>query len=178
VISRATFAPARRCAAQTRLAPSARVASLSDLYGSHHRELVRVAALLSVDAAAAEQIVQSAFADTYRICRSLSPDRKLLYLRRRVVIRARSHRAADAVTRSRRKSAGNGTDARADAMPAAIAALGTVPDRYLDAIVLHYVANLTEAEIAAALCISVRSVRRHLDGGLAAFGAAFSAEPR
>jgi DNA-directed RNA polymerase specialized sigma24 family protein len=63
-------------------------------------------------------------------------------------------------------------------MPAAIAALGTVPDRYLDAIVLHYVANLTEAEIAAALCISVRSVRRHLDGGLAAFGAAFSAEPR
>jgi DNA-directed RNA polymerase specialized sigma24 family protein len=176
VISRVTLAPAAWRPVHTGPVASAGLASLSELYDSHHRELVRVAALLSFDTAAAEPIVQSAFADTYRTCGPLRADRKLLYLRRRVVIRARFHRAADAGTRSRAASASTSTGARAHAAPAAIAALATVPNRYLDAIVLHYFANWTEAEIAAVLCISVRSVRRHLDEGLAAFRAALSAD--
>jgi RNA polymerase sigma factor (sigma-70 family) len=144
---------------------------LNDLYDSHYRELIRVAFLLSGDTAAVEQIVQCAFADTYRSCARLGPDRKLAYLRRRVVIRARFRRAAGAGTLSWATAPGISLDADVHAMAAVIAALATMPNRHLEAIVLRYYANLTDAEIAASLAISVRSVRRHLDEGLVAFGA-------
>jgi DNA-directed RNA polymerase specialized sigma24 family protein len=165
-MSRATFSPARVCTVQ------AGGASLSDLYDSHYRELIRVAALLTGDTAAAEQIVQCAFADTYRACAWLRQDQKLAYLRRRVVVLARSRRAAGSGTVSWPSAPGMSGDADGQAMAADIAALASVPSRHLDAIVLRYYANLTDSEIAASLGISVRAVRRHLDEGLAAFGAA------
>lgn len=158
--------PARGCTVQTR------VALLSDLYDSHYRELIRVAALLIGDTAAVEQIVQCAFADTYRACAWLGPDRRLAYLRRRVVIRARSRRAAGPGTLSWVAAPSMGMDADGRALAAAIATLATVPNLHLEAIVLRYYANLTDAEIAASLAISVRSVRRYLEEGLAVFGAA------
>jgi DNA-directed RNA polymerase specialized sigma24 family protein len=160
---------ARGCTVQIR------VALLNDLYDSHYRELIRVAALLTSDTAAVEQIVQCAFADTYRACARLGPDRKLAYLRRRVVLRARSSRAAGAGTVSWMAALSNGADGDGHALAAAIATLATVPDLHLEAIVLRYYANLTDTEIAASLAISVRSVRRYLDEGLAVFGAALPA---
>jgi len=158
--------PARGCAVQTR------VGLLNDLYDSHYRELIRVTALLTGDTATAEQIVQSAFADTYRACARLGTDRKLAYLRRRVVIRARSRRAGGAGPLSWVVAHSIGVDAGGHALAAAIATLATVPNLHLEAIVLRYYANLTDTEIAASLAISVRSVRRYLDEGLAVFGAA------
>jgi DNA-directed RNA polymerase specialized sigma24 family protein len=157
---------ARGCTVQSRVAP------LSDLYDSHYRELIRVAALLTGDTAAVEQIVQRAFADTYRACARLGADRKLAYLRRRVVLRARARRAAGVGTLSWVATSGIGVDADGRALAAAIATLTTVPNLHLEAIVLRYYANLTDAEIAASLAISVRSVRRYLVEGLAVFGAA------
>lgn len=158
------FAPARGCTVQTR------VALLNDLYDSHYRELIRVAALLTGDSSAVEQIVQCAFADTYRACARLGPGRKLAYLRRRVIIRSRSRRAAGTGTLSRVAAPSISVDADGHALAAATAALATMPNRHLEAIVLRYHANLTDTEIAASLAISVRSVRRYLDEGLAAFG--------
>jgi DNA-directed RNA polymerase specialized sigma24 family protein len=144
---------------------------LGDLYDSHYRELIRVAALLTGDTPAAERIVQRAFADTYRACARLAPGRKLAYLRRRVVIGARSRRAAGAGTLSW-VAAPRIADAEGRALAAAMATLATVPNLHLEAIVLRYYANWTDTEIAASLAISVRSVRRYLDEGLAVFGAA------
>jgi DNA-directed RNA polymerase specialized sigma24 family protein len=161
--------PAQGCTVQTK------VALLSDLYDSHYRELIRVAALLTGDTAAAEQIVQRAFADTYRACARLGLDRKLAYLRRRVVIRARACRAAGVGTVSWVAAPGIGVDAGGRALAAAIATLAAMPNLHLEAIVLRYYANLTDAEIAASLAISVRSVRRYLVEGLAVFGAALPA---
>lgn len=148
--------------------------SLSQLYDSHYRELIRLAALLTGDTAVAEPIVQSAFADTHRVYGRHGPDRQLPYLRRRVVIRARSVRAASAGTRSQSTAASSNGEARAHAMPAAIAALASVPSRCRETIVLRYFADMTEAEIAASVGISVRSVRHQLDEGLAAFETALS----
>jgi DNA-directed RNA polymerase specialized sigma24 family protein len=148
---------------------------LNDLYDSHYRELIRVAALLTGDTAAAEQIVQYAFADTYRACGRLGLDRKVAYLRRRVVIRARSSRAAGAGALSWVAAPGMVADADGRALAAAIATLATVPNLHLEAIVLRYYANLTDTEIAACLAISVRSVRGYLVEGLAVFGAALPA---
>jgi DNA-directed RNA polymerase specialized sigma24 family protein len=164
-ISGVAFIPARGCTVKSG------VALLSDLYDSHYYQLIRVAALLTGDTAAGEQLVQGAFADTYRACARLRQDRKLAYLRRRVVVRARTCRAAGPRTVSWVAAPSISGDADLHAMAAAIAALATVPNRYLDAIVLRYYANLTDAEIAVSLGISVRSVRRHLNEGLAAFGA-------
>ncbi len=160
--------PARGCTVQTR------VALLNDLYDSHYRELIRVAALLTGDASAVEQIVQCAFADTYRACARLGPDRKLAYLRRRVVMLSRSRRAASAAALSWVTAPSISVDADGHALASATAALATMPNRQLEAIVLRYYANLTDTEIAASLAISVRSVRRYLDDGLAAFGTALS----
>lgn len=159
----------RRCTVRARVA-------LKDLYDSHYRELVRVAALLTGDTAAVEQIVQRAFADAYRAGARLRPDRRVAYLRRRVVLRARSRPGPSAAgTRSCVAAPSISVDGDADAMAAAIAALATMPNRHREVIVLRYYANLTEAEIASSLAISVRSVRRHLDEGLAAFEAEHAA---
>jgi RNA polymerase sigma factor (sigma-70 family) len=150
-------------------------AFLNDLYDGHYCELIRVAALLTGDCDAAEQIVLGAFADTYHACARLGPERQRAYLRSRVVMGARSGRAAGVGTRPlvAAPSANQGADAHA--MAEAIAALASVPSRYQEAIVLRYYANLTDAEIAESLGISVRSVHRHLGEGIAAFGAALPA---
>jgi DNA-directed RNA polymerase specialized sigma24 family protein len=163
------LAPARGGTVQTS------VALLNDLYDSHYRELIRVAALLTGDTSAVEQIVQCAFADTYRACARLGPDRKLAYLRRRVVIRSRSRRASSAGALSWVTASSISVDGDGHALAAATAALATMPHRHVEAIVLRYYANLTDSEIAASLAISVRSVRRYLDEGLAVFGAALPA---
>jgi RNA polymerase sigma factor (sigma-70 family) len=156
----------------------ARIALLHDLYDSHYRELVRVAALLTGDTVAVEQIVECAFADTYRAAAWLGPDKKLAYLRRRVVIRARSRPRPGTGTNSRVVAPSINVNADAHAMTAAIAALATMPNRHREVIVLRYYANMTDAEIAASLATSVRAVRRHLDEGLAVFGAALPAAGR
>lgn len=88
------------------------------------------------------------------------------------MIRARSRRAAGAGALAWVAAPSIGVDAEGHALAAAIATLATVPNLHLEAIVLRYYANLTDTEIAASLAISVRSVRRYLNEGLAAFGAA------
>lgn len=65
------------------------VEALTALYHAHFRSLARIAALLVGDSLKAEEIVQDAFAATYRAWRRMQDgDRALGYLRRAVVTRA------------------------------------------------------------------------------------------
>ena len=61
--------------------------------------------------------------------------------------------------------------------PAVVAALRQLPDRQREAIVLRYYADLSEAEIAAAMRISRGAVKSHTARGMAALRAAMEQEP-
>src|SRR3954453_7179561 len=65
--------------------------ALVALYTAHYRSLVRIAALLLHDTAAAEDVVQDAFVAMHASWRRLrDPEKALAYLRQAVVNRARS----------------------------------------------------------------------------------------
>lgn len=130
--------------------------------------------LLVDDVAAAEQIVQDGFVDVCRAWRRLDGDEGALsYLRRRVVARARRHRAARAGPR------GGARRRRAALAPAAglgsagvLAVLGTLSGRQREALVLRYYAGLPDADIARSMSVPVRSVAGQLGSALTAFEAA------
>ena len=58
-----------------------------------------------------------------------------------------------------------------------VAALRKLPDRQREAIVLRYYADLSQAEIAAAMGISRGAVKAHTARGMAALRAAMEQEP-
>ncbi|MGZ4616900.1 MAG: sigma factor, partial [Actinomycetes bacterium] len=65
--------------------------AVTQLYASQYRSLVRIAALLLRDVAAAEEVVQESFIAMHGSWRRLrDPDRALAYLRQSVVNRSRS----------------------------------------------------------------------------------------
>src|SRR5256885_12270488 len=65
--------------------------ALVALYTAHYRSMVRIAALLLHDTAAAEDVVQDAYVAMHGSWRGLrDPDKALAYLRQAVVNRARS----------------------------------------------------------------------------------------
>jgi DNA-directed RNA polymerase specialized sigma24 family protein len=129
---------------------------VEDLYETHYRALVQLAALLTGHLAAAEDVVQAAFAGMHRAWRRLgTSDQALRYLRQQVVRRARSCRPGHL-----------GAD------QGALAVLRGVPVRQREALVLRYLGGLPEAEIARVTGATARTVSRRLTRGLAAFAAA------
>lgn len=130
--------------------------------------MVRLALLLVDDRETAEDVAQDAFAALHRQWASLtSEESALAYLRRCVINGARS------VLRRRRtvrqhphpdeaEMTADGADQRlllAEEHRAVIAALGRLPVRQREVIVLRYWSELTEPEVAAALGISVGAVK-------------------
>jgi hypothetical protein len=70
---------------------AARMEEMAPLYQEHYRSLVRLAALLVSDLAAAEEIVQEAFADAHGRWSTLPDhDAALRYLRQSLVRRSRT----------------------------------------------------------------------------------------
>jgi RNA polymerase sigma-70 factor (sigma-E family) len=157
--------------------------AVMQLYAAHHRALVRLATLLVRDIPTAEEVVQDAFIgmrDAWHRLRD--PEQALAYLRQAVVNRSRS------VLRHRTVADKNPQPAPPD-MPSAedevllqlqrsqvVAALRELPARQREAIVLRYYADLSEAEIAAAMGISRGAVKSHTARGMAAFRAAMEQE--
>src|SRR5690242_1340606 len=92
--------------------------TVAALYREHYRPLVRLAVLLVSDLAAAEEIVQGAFADVHGTCRALpGPDAALRYLRRSLIRRSRSAaqpQAGGAADRGAGAEADRGAGAEAD----------------------------------------------------------------
>ena len=153
--------------------------ALEELYAAHWRQLVRLGVLLVRDVGTAEEVVQDAFVAMHgRWGRLRDNDKALAYLRQAVVNRSRSVlRHQVVVVRHLRSTASReletAPDADAGALDAArrgavLTALGQLPDRQREVLVLRHYLDLSEAEIADALGIARGSVKSHASRGSAA----------
>lgn len=150
----------------TASAASEQPLSLEDLYRQQRMRMVRLAILLVDSPATAEDVVQEAFTGLYRNWANLRDAKAAIgYLRTAVVNGSRS------VLR-RRKTAReyqppHQTDARsAESLAmlsaehqAVVAALGGLPRRQREVLVLRYYGGLSEAEISEATGISKGAVK-------------------
>ncbi len=150
-----------------------------ELYSQHYRALVRLAALLLRDTPTAEEVVQDSFVAMHGGWQRLRDTEKALaYLRQAVVNRSRSvlrHRTV--VDKNLQKAPPDMPSAEHGALAllerdAVVAALRHLPDRQREAIVLRYYADLSEADIAAAMGISRGAVKSHTSRGMSALRAA------
>lgn len=145
-----------------------------------YRELwwpfLRLATGLIGHAAAAEDIVQDAFAATYRRWDTIRDHQAAAaYLRAAVVNGSRSAVRRQVTARKHLRAATEETDEAADhtAMrdsehDSVRAALLALPDRQREVLTLRFVAELSDAEIAAATGLSEGGVRSASSRGLAA----------
>ena len=153
--------------------------AVAQLYSRYYQPLIRLATLLVRDAATAEEVVQDAFVAMRGAWPRLrDADNALAYLRQAVVNRSRS------VLRHRTVTSKNPPEAPPDTpgaehgapdlldRPGAVAALRGLPERQREAIVLHYYADLSEDQIAAAMHISRGAVKSHTARGLSTLRAA------
>ena len=154
-----------------------------ELYSQHYRALVRLAALLVRDTPTAEEVVQDSFVAMNGGWQRLRDTEKALaYLRQAVVNRSRSvlrHRTV--VDKNLQKAPPDMPSAEHGALvllerSAVVAALRHLPDRQREAIVLRYYADLSEAEIAAAMKISRGAVKSHTARGMTALRTALEQE--
>jgi RNA polymerase sigma-70 factor (sigma-E family) len=153
--------------------------AVAELYSLHYRPLTRLATLLVRDAATAEEVVQDAFIAMHAAWLRLGDaDNALAYLRQAVVNRSRSVLRHWSVTGKNLQQAlpdipgaDHGEPDLLD-RPAARAALRGLPERQREAIVLRFYADLSEDQIAAAMCISRGAVKSHTARGLSALRAA------
>ena len=129
---------------------------VSALYEQHYASLVRLAALLVRDTATAEEIVQDAFVAVAAATagrRRGDLDGALDFLRQSVLDRSRS-----ALRHGITPAPPNGCPS---ASPPLLAALGALPARQREVLVLRYYANLSEEQAADTIGISRAAVRRH-----------------
>ena len=152
--------------------------AVTELYSMQYKALVRLAAMLVRDTSTAEEVVQEAFIAMHDGWHRLKDAEKALaYLRQAVVNRSRSvlrHRMV--VEKNAPKPAPDMPSAEHGAMAllersAVIAALRGLPERQREAIVLRYYADLSEAEIAAAMRISRGAVKSHTARAMASLKA-------
>ena len=138
------------------------------IYRTHYAALVRTATLLVGDFATAEDVVQDCFLATHRAWwRLRDTSRALPYLRRAVINKSRSvlrHRAV--ADRHLQASVPELPSAEESALvgvqrSSVLAALSELPSRQREVVILRYYADLSEAEIAAALGISRGAVKSH-----------------
>lgn len=125
------------------------------LYEQHYASLVRLAALLVRDTATAEEIVQDSFvAEAAAWRRRGDTDGALDFLRQSVLNRSRSalrHGISPAP----------GAAGCPPAPAPLLTALGELPARQREVLVLRYYANLSEEQAADTIGISRAAVRRH-----------------
>jgi RNA polymerase sigma-70 factor (sigma-E family) len=157
--------------------------AVTELYSLHYRALVRLAALLVRDTPTAEEVVQDSFVAMHGGWQRLrDAEKALAYLRQAVVNRSRSvlrHRTV--VDKNLQKAPPDMPSAEHGALvllerSAVVAALRELPDRQREAIVLRYYADLSEAEIAAAMKISRGAVKSHTARGMTALRTALEQE--
>lgn len=143
------------------------------LYAEHYGALVRLAALLLDDVTACEDVVQEAFVRVHG-ARLRDPDRALAYLRQTVVNLSRSAlRRRLVALRHLPRPAPDGAPADEGAYAAVeraavVRALRALPRRQREAVVLRFWADLSEAQAASALGVSVGSIKGYTSRGLAA----------
>jgi RNA polymerase sigma-70 factor (sigma-E family) len=165
-------------------APPAEPRNLADLYRDHRMRMVRLAVLLVDDPGTAEDVVQEAFTGLHRHWAGLRDEAAAVaYLRTAVVNGSRS------VLRRRRTARDyvpphqvNARSAESLAMlsaehQAVVDALGTLPPRQREVLVLRYYGGMSEAEIADATGISRGTVKSTASRALDAVQRAMAGRP-
>jgi len=143
--------------------------AVAALYHAHYCSLARIAALLTGDAAVAEEIVQDAFVSMHRAWRRLRDgDAALVHLRQAVVSRARSRSAA---LPDPRGLAGAGQPVPGSPVVFLTPVLDGLPARQREALVLRYYADWPDSQIAAAMGISGQALNTHVRRGMSALQA-------
>lgn len=157
--------------------------AVRDLFRDHHLELVRLAAVMLGDVAAAEDVVQDAFERLHRHWRGVrEPSSALAYARSCVLNGCRTaHRRVAVARRYAPRLAGQPRDNRdpvaaVDDTAQVMAALRLLTRRQREVIVLRYYADQDVAEIAETLRISPGAVRAVLNRALAVLGRALVEE--
>lgn len=149
---------------------------LESLFRTHAPTLVRIARMFVDDRAAAEDLVQEAFIRFHRTRHRLRDDAAAgAYLRSTVLNLARDHNRRGLVSLRHREAHPHGSagpipdDAvvLAEDQKAVVDALGMLATRQRDCLVLRFYLDLTPAEIADTLGMSVNSVKTHLRRGMA-----------
>jgi RNA polymerase sigma-70 factor (sigma-E family) len=142
--------------------------AVTAIYTTHYRSLVRLAVLLVGDVATAEEIVQDSFITMHATWRRLRDTEKALaYLRQCVVNRSRSVlRHREIMDKTAPSRAPDLPAAEQDALTllersAVISALRTLPPPQREVLVLRYYADLSDAQIASAMGISISAVKGH-----------------
>jgi len=148
---------------------------LDALYRAEWHRLVRLAALLLGDVAAAEDVVQDAFVKlNARGGGSWDANFALTYLRTAVVNTSRSSLRRRAVALRHAPRAQPFVDSadlaaiQAFQQSAVIAALGRLPRRQREALVLRYYEDLSLTEIASVMGVAVGTVKSTLSKATAA----------
>ncbi|MCW2522541.1 MAG: polymerase, sigma-24 subunit, subfamily [Frankiales bacterium] len=158
--------------AATRL--SAAEAGVAHLFHTHRLAMVRLASLLVDDLETAEDVTQDAFAALHRRWPALRGEGAAVsYLRTCVVNGSRSvlrrrhtvRRAEVADESGATAEAADTSTLLAEEHRAVLAAMRELPERQREVIVLRYWSQLSEAEIADALGISVGAVKSSASRG-------------
>jgi RNA polymerase sigma-70 factor (sigma-E family) len=157
--------------------------AVTELYSAHYCALVRLAALLVRDVATAEEVVQDSFIAMHASWRRLrDTDKALSYLRQSVVNKSRSvlrHRVV--MDRNAPKPVPDVPSAEQGALTLlerslVVQALGKLPVRQREALVLRYYADLSEAQIASVMGISKGAVKSHTARGMTSLRAVLEME--
>jgi len=158
--------------------------AIAALFEEHARSLVRLARLFADDRNAAEDLVQEAFLRLRRSFHRIeSPERTAAYLRSIVLNLARDHNRRGLMSlrhrmpeEESRLSAVDRIVMREDQQQV-IDALRALPRRQRDCVTLRYYLDLSVADIAMTLGISVNSVKTHLQRGMTVLETRLEATP-
>lgn len=155
---------------------------LTETYQAHYRSLLRLAALLLDDLSTCEDVVQEAFIRVHAARRRVrEPEKTLAYLRQTVVNLSRSTlRRRILGLRLLPKPMPDMASAEEGAYDALErdqlkAALRGLQRRQREVLVLRYFVDMTEAQVADTLGISLGSVKAYGSRGLAALRAQMEA---
>ncbi|MGH9047814.1 MAG: SigE family RNA polymerase sigma factor [Acidimicrobiales bacterium] len=140
---------------------------LERVFAQHYTGFCRLATLLLDDRSAAEEVVQEAFLRTFSSWwRLRQPERAQWYVRAAVVNLCRSR-----LRRRGREEAGNRaswrdshewSDDRLDDALVVLEAVGSLPRRQRETVVLRYYEDLSERDVATVLGCSVGTVKSQL----------------
>ncbi|MFH8726392.1 SigE family RNA polymerase sigma factor [Streptomyces termitum] len=175
--------PAPRAGAEDAPAAGTTVDHLTETYRAHYRSLLGLAALLLDDTASCEDVVQEAFIRVHSARRRVrEPEKTLAYLRQTVVNLSRSalrRRILGLKLLSKpmpdMASAEEGAYDRLE-RDALIQAMKGLQRRQREVLVLRYFADMTEAQVAETLGISLGSVKAYGSRGIAALRVAMEAK--
>ncbi|WP_443071346.1 SigE family RNA polymerase sigma factor [Streptomyces sp. NBC_01465] len=180
--SSVTGIPSQREGADDIMAAGTTVDHLTETYRAHYRSLLGLAALLLDDTASCEDVVQEAFIRVHSARKRVrDPEKTLAYLRQTVVNLSRSalrRRILGLKLLSKpmpdMASAEEGAYdlLERDALKKAMRGLQR---RQREVLVLRYFADMTEAQVAETLGISLGSVKAYGSRGIAALRIAMEA---